>query len=91
MKRSLLLVTCVALIAALGTTRAGLRAQDNSDKSKADEYKISDADVARVNPVKSSRKSLSSSRTWTLQLQGLTSSSASSRNSRRHSLGFVFP
>lgn len=61
MKRSLLPVSAV-LLAALGVSWAAMRAQDNSDKSKADDYKISDADVARVNPVKSSPEGLAEAR-----------------------------
>jgi cytochrome c5 len=58
MKRSLLVVTAVSL-AGFWASRAGLRAQDNP---KADDYKISDADVARVNPVKSSPEGLAEAR-----------------------------
>jgi len=58
MKRSLLVVTAV-LLAGLLASWAGLRAQDNP---KADDYKISDADVARVNPVKSSPEGLAEAR-----------------------------
>jgi cytochrome c5 len=61
MKRSLLLPSAV-LLAGLGAGWAALRAQDNADKSKADDYKISDADVARVNPVKSSPEGLAEAR-----------------------------
>ena len=61
MKRSLLLASAV-LLAGLGASWAALRAQDNSDKSKADDYKISDADVARVNPVKSRPEGLAEAR-----------------------------
>ena len=58
MKRSLLVVTAV-LLAGVWASRARLRAQDNP---KADDYKISDADVARVNPVKSSPEGLAEAR-----------------------------
>jgi mono/diheme cytochrome c family protein len=61
MRRSLLVVSGV-LLASLGATWAGLHAQDNSDKSKADEYKISPEDQARVNPVKSSPEGLAEAR-----------------------------
>jgi cytochrome c5 len=61
MKRSLLLTSAV-LAAVVATSWAAPRAQDNSDKSKADDYKISDADVARVNPVKSSPEGLAEAR-----------------------------
>ena len=61
MKRSLLLSGAVFL-AGIGASWAALLAQDNSDKSKADEYKISDADIARVNPVKASPEGLAEAR-----------------------------
>jgi mono/diheme cytochrome c family protein len=58
MKRSLLVVTAV-LLAAMWTGRAELRAQD---PPKGDDYKISDADVARLNPVKASAEGLAEAR-----------------------------
>lgn len=58
MRRSLLVVSGV-LLAGLGVTWAGLHAQDNP---KADEYKISAEDQARVNPVKSSPEGLAEAR-----------------------------
>src|ERR1700674_176903 len=61
MRRSLLVLS-VLLIAGLVSTWAALNAQDSSDKSKTDDYKISDADVARVNPVKSSPEGLAEAR-----------------------------
>jgi hypothetical protein len=61
MRRSLLVVSGV-LLASLGVAWVGLRAQDNSDKSKSDEYKISPEDQARVNPVKSSPEGLAEAR-----------------------------
>ena len=61
MRRSLLVVSG-ALLASLGATWLGLHAQDNSDKSKADEYKISPEEQARVNPVKSSPEGLAEAR-----------------------------
>jgi cytochrome c5 len=65
MKRSLLstlFLASVVLLAGLGLSWAGLRAQDSSDKAKTDDYKITDADVARVNPVKSSPEGLAEAR-----------------------------
>ena len=63
MKRFLLLLGAV-LLAGLGASWARQNAQDNSDKSKAatDDYKISPADAARVNPVKSSAEGLAEAR-----------------------------
>src|SRR6201998_4268982 len=61
MRRSLLVVSGV-LLARFGVAWGGLRAQDNSDKSKSDEYKISPEDQARVNPVKSSPEGLAEAR-----------------------------
>jgi cytochrome c5 len=61
MKRSLLLVSVVVLSCLL-VGWAGIRAQDSPDKSMAGEYKISDADMARVNPVKSSAEGLAEAR-----------------------------
>lgn len=58
MRRSLLVIGGV-LLAGLGATRAGLQAQDNP---KADEYKISPEEQARVNPVKSSPEGLAEAR-----------------------------
>jgi mono/diheme cytochrome c family protein len=57
MRRSLLVLSAV-LLAGLGAAWAGQSAQENPDKSKADEYKISPEDQARVNPVKSSTEGL---------------------------------
>src|ERR1700676_2286195 len=61
MRRSLLVLS-VLLIAGLVSTWAALNAQDSSDKSKTGDYKISHADIARVNPVKSSPKGLAEAR-----------------------------
>ncbi len=63
MKRFLLLLGAV-LLAGLGASWARQNAKDNSDKSKAatDDYKISPADAARVNPVKSSPEGLAEAR-----------------------------
>jgi mono/diheme cytochrome c family protein len=62
MRRSLLLLNAV-LVLSFGVVWVGLRAQDNSDKSKAgDDYKISAQDAARVNPVKSSAEGLAEAR-----------------------------
>jgi cytochrome c5/ribosomal protein L24E len=63
MKRFLLLLGAV-LLAGLGATWAMQNAQENSNKSKeaADDYKISPADAARVNPVKSSPEGLAEAR-----------------------------
>src|SRR6266481_3636310 len=62
MRRSLLLMSAV-LVLSLGATWLRLRAQENSDKSKAgDTYKISAQDAARVNPVKSSPEGLAEAR-----------------------------
>ena len=61
MRRSLLLMSAVLVLS--GATWLGLRAQENSDKSKAgDNYKISAQDAARVNPVKSSPEGLAEAR-----------------------------
>jgi mono/diheme cytochrome c family protein len=61
MRRSLLVLSAV-LLAGLGAAWAGQSAQENPDKSKADEYKISPEDQARVNPVKSSTEGLAEAR-----------------------------
>jgi hypothetical protein len=61
MRRSLLVASGL-LFAGLGATWVGLHAQDNPDKSKADEYKISPEEQARVNPVKSSPEGLAEAR-----------------------------
>jgi|ERR1700686_833813 len=61
MRRSLL-VLIVLLIAGLVSAWAALNAQEKSDKTKADEYKISPEDQARVNPVKSSTEGLAEAR-----------------------------
>src|ERR1700682_442601 len=61
MRRSLL-VLIVLLIAGLVSAWAALNAQEKSDKTKADEYKISPEDQARVNPVKSSAEGLAEAR-----------------------------
>jgi ribosomal protein L24E len=62
MRRSFLLLIAVLLVG-LGASRVGLRAQENSDKSKvAGDYKIAPEDVARVNPVKSSPEGLAEAR-----------------------------
>jgi mono/diheme cytochrome c family protein len=62
MRRFFLLLN-VVLLAGLGAVWAGLQAQENSDKSKAEgEYKISAEDAARVNPVKSSPEGLAEAR-----------------------------
>jgi cytochrome c5 len=58
MKRSLLVASTI-LFAGLLVSWAGLCAQDNP---KADDYKISEADIARVNPVKSSPEGLAEAR-----------------------------
>jgi cytochrome c5 len=58
MKRSLLLVCGVAVACIVVGRAAGVPAQE----TKADEYKISDADMARVNPVKSSAEGLAEAR-----------------------------
>lgn len=58
MRRSLLVVSGV-LFAGLGATWAGLHAQDSP---KADEYKISPEEQARINPVKSSPEGLAEAR-----------------------------
>ena len=61
MRRSLLLMSAVLILS--GATWVGLRAQENSDKSKAGgDYKISAQDAARVNPVKSSPEGLAEAR-----------------------------
>jgi mono/diheme cytochrome c family protein len=52
----------VVLTAGLVSTWASLNAQEKSDKSKTDEYKISPEDQARVNPVKSSTEGLAEAR-----------------------------
>jgi hypothetical protein len=62
MRRSLLLLNAV-LVLSFGVAWVGLRAQDNSDKSKTgDDYKISPQDAARVNPVKPSPEGLAEAR-----------------------------
>jgi len=61
MRRSLLLLS-VLLVAGLVSTWAALNAQEKSDQAKADEYKISPEDQARVNPVKSSTEGLAEAR-----------------------------
>jgi mono/diheme cytochrome c family protein len=58
MRRSLLVIGGV-LLAGLGAAWAGLHAQDNP---KADEYKISPEEQARVNPIKSSPEGLAEAR-----------------------------
>jgi cytochrome c5 len=58
MKRSLLLVCGVAVACMVVGWAAAVPAQE----TKADEYKISDADMARVNPVKSSAEGLAEAR-----------------------------
>src|SRR5713101_2686029 len=62
MKRFLLLLGA-ALLAGLGASWARQNAQENSEKSKAAaDDKISAADAARVNPVKSSAEGLAEAR-----------------------------
>src|ERR1700719_3019765 len=62
MRRALLLISAVVVLS-FGATWVGLRAQENSDKSKAGgDYKISAQDAARVNPVKSSPEGLAEAR-----------------------------
>ena len=63
MRRFFLLLTAV-LLAGFGASWAMPRAQENSNKSKttADEYKISEQDAARVNPMKSSPEGLAEAR-----------------------------
>jgi len=61
MRRSFLLPS-VVLFASLGVTWAGQDAQENSDKSKTADYKITPEDAARVNPVKSSPEGLAEAR-----------------------------
>jgi mono/diheme cytochrome c family protein len=61
MRRSFLVLIAVVL-AGLGAAWARQNPQENSDKSKADEYKISPEDQARVNPVKSSTEGLAEAR-----------------------------
>jgi mono/diheme cytochrome c family protein len=63
MKRFLFLLGAV-LLAGLGATWAMQNAQENSDKPQAaaDDYKISAADAARVNPVKPSAEGLAEAR-----------------------------
>src|ERR1700720_1999523 len=62
MRRALLLISAVVVLS-FGATWVGLRAQENSDKSKAGgDYKISAQDPARVNPVKSSPEGLAEAR-----------------------------
>ena len=60
MRRSLLL--SVVLFLSLGITWARQNTQENSDKSKTDDYKITAEDAARVNPVKSSPEGLAEAR-----------------------------
>jgi cytochrome c5 len=60
--RRFLLVFGAALLAALGAGWTRSHAQESSDKSKTDEYKISAQDAARVNPVKSSPEGLAEAR-----------------------------
>ena len=61
MRRSFLLLS-VVLFAGLGVTWAGQDTQENSDKSKTGDYKITPEDAARVNPVKSSPEGLAEAR-----------------------------
>jgi mono/diheme cytochrome c family protein len=61
MRRSFLVLISV-LVAGLGAAWARQNAQESTDKSKADEYKISPEDQARVNPVKSSTEGLAEAR-----------------------------
>jgi Cytochrome C oxidase, cbb3-type, subunit III len=61
MRRSFLLLSAVLLVG-LGASWARPHGQENSDKSKAEDYKISAQDVARVNPVKSSPEGLAEAR-----------------------------
>ena len=61
MRRTFLLLS-VVLLASLGVTWAGQDTQENSDKSKPADYKITPEDAARVNPVKSSPEGLAEAR-----------------------------
>ena len=61
MRRSFLLPS-VVLFASLGVIWAGQDTQENSDKSKTADYKITPEDAARVNPVKSSPEGLAEAR-----------------------------
>jgi mono/diheme cytochrome c family protein len=61
MRRSFLLLS-VVLFASLSVTWAGQDTQENSDKSKTADYKITPEDAARVNPVKSSPEGLAEAR-----------------------------
>jgi len=61
MRRSFLLLS-VVLFASLGVIWAGQDTQENSDKSKTADYKITPEDAARVNPVKSSPEGLAEAR-----------------------------
>lgn len=62
MKRFLLVLSS-ALLVFLGVSFAHSGSQqDNADKSKADEYKISPEDAARVNPVKATAEGLAEAR-----------------------------
>jgi mono/diheme cytochrome c family protein len=62
MRRSFVLSVILILAASLGVTWAGQDAQENSDKSKTSDYKITPEDAARVNPVKSSPEGLAEAR-----------------------------
>jgi mono/diheme cytochrome c family protein len=61
MRRFFLLLSAI-LFASLGVTLAAQDPQENSDKSKAGDYKITPEDAARVNPVKSSPEGLAEAR-----------------------------
>ena len=61
MRRSFLLLS-VVLFASLSVIWAGQDTQENSDKSKTADYKITPEDAARVNPVKSSPEGLAEAR-----------------------------
>jgi ribosomal protein L24E len=60
--RRFFFVIGAVLLTGLGAGWAGSHAQENSDKSKTDQYKISPEDAARVNPVKSSPEGLAEAR-----------------------------
>ena len=61
MRRSFLLLS-VVVCASLGVSWAGQDTQENSDKSKTADYKITPEDAARVNPIKSSPEGLAEAR-----------------------------